>query len=478
MLEHPRLLVGAEWISSKKLHDIVDPYRGTLVARVPLGDATMLAQAVSVAREAFALTRRQAPYERAALLQKVARGIEDRRAEFVECIIEEAGKPRTFAEAEVSRAVSTFQAAAEASRSPLSEMLAIDGHAVGKDHLGWARRFPIGVIAAITPFNFPLNLVAHKVAPCLATGNTMVLKPAIKTPLSCLLLGEELLRAGMIPGQVNIVTCSNEDVSVLLDHDDVRMVTFTGSPEIGWMLKARAGKKKVCLELGGNAGVIVHEDADLNAAIPAIATGAFAYAGQSCISVQRILVHRPVYQTFKTQFLSHVTGHIHTGDPRDARTVVGPMINIEARDRARSWIDQAVEAGSTLLTGGSLTGPCLQPTVLEHVPRNLAVCAEEAFAPVAVLDVYDTFAEAIVMVNHSRFGLQAGVYTRDLQRALHAWNELEVGGVLVNNVPTFRVETMPYGGIKDSGFGREGVRYTMEEMTELKSLIVRSLPAS
>jgi acyl-CoA reductase-like NAD-dependent aldehyde dehydrogenase len=476
MWDNPQILIGEEWLSTGKVHLIQDPYTGNEVARVPLGDADLLRRAVHTARDAFALTRKQAPFERASLLQAVAAGIELRRADFVDCLIAEAGKPRTFAEAEVTRAVATFQAAAEASRAPMAESLAIDGYAVGKDHLGMARRFPMGVIAAITPFNFPLNLVAHKVAPCLATGNTMVLKPAMKTPLCSLLLGKVLLKAGMTPGQVNIVTCSNEDASVLLDHPDIRMVSFTGSPDVGWNLKSRAQKKKVCLELGGNAAVVVHEDADLSVAIPAIATGAFAYAGQSCISVQRILVHRPIYEAFKTQFLKHVAAHIHTGDPRESATVVGPMINAEARDRVRSWIDAAVQAGGRLLTGGDCAGPCLRPTVLEGVPRDQAISAQEAFAPVVVLDVYDTFREALDIVNDSTFGLQAGIYTRDLQRALDAWNELEVGGVLVNNVPTFRVETMPYGGVKDSGFGREGVRYTMEEMTELKSLIVRTHP--
>jgi acyl-CoA reductase-like NAD-dependent aldehyde dehydrogenase len=475
-LKNPRLLVGSDWVSCSETRDIFDPYSGERVAKVPFGDQTLVEQAIAAGQAAFSKTRLSAPFERAQVLQRVSAGIEKYRADFVDLLIREAAKPITFAEGEVTRAATTFLAAAEEARRLSGEMLDMEGHAVGRGHLGITRRFPIGVIAGITPFNFPLNLVAHKVAPCLATGNTMVLKPAIKTPLCSLLLGEILLDAGMPPGQVNIVTCSNEDALHLIAHPAVAMISFTGSPDVGWKLKPQAGKKKVCLELGGNAAVIVHEDADLAAAIPAIATGGFSYAGQSCISVQRILVHQPVYAAFKEKFLDHVRNHIAAGDPRDKNTVVGPLINAAARDKIFNWIRSATNTGAALLCGGKTDGPCLLPTVLENVPHDHPLWAQEAFAPVVVLESYTTFEQALDLVNASAFGLQAGVFTQDLNRALAAFDRLDVGGVLVNQVPTFRVENMPYGGVKDSGFGREGIRYAMEEMTELKSLIVHTSP--
>jgi len=474
MINNPKLLLGSEWVSTDTTHDIVDPYTGELVAQVPVGDKALLKKAIDLAHATFALTRRQAPYERAALLHDVAAGIEKYRTDFVDLLIREAGKPLTLAHGEVTRAATTFQVAAEAARHSAGEVLDLDAYAFGKNHLGLTRRFPIGVIAGITPFNFPLNLVAHKVAPCLATGNTMLLKPAAKTPLCSLLLGQVLLEAGMIPGQVNIITCSNEDAALLSSDPFIKMVSFTGSPQVGWKLKGLCEKKKVCLELGGNAAVVVHDDANISSAVSAIATGAFAYAGQSCISVQRIFVQRSIYNSFKENFIAHVRTKIKTGNPRDAATVIGPMINVAASERILSWINAALQSGATLLHGGKMEGSCLPATILENVDHAQDIYAQEAFAPVVTLEPYDTFEQALDLVNDSDFGLQVGIFTQDLSRSLQAFQTCDVGGVLINNVPTFRVENMPYGGIKDSGFGREGVRYTMEEMTELKSLIINS----
>jgi glyceraldehyde-3-phosphate dehydrogenase (NADP+) len=472
-MKNPRLWIGGQWRQTETSKDVVNPATGELLARVPLGDLAMVEAALSAALDAFPHVRKQSPHERTGSLHAVAKGIEERRAEFAEIIVAEAGKPITFAEAEVARAIMTFTAAAEEARRQHGEVLSMDAFPSGQGHFGMTRRFPLGVIYGISPFNFPLNLVAHKVAPCLATGNTMVLKPATKTPLTALLLGEVLEKAGVFPGQINIVTCPNELAGHLVGDPRVKMVSFTGSPAVGWQLKAKCGKQRITLELGGNAGVIVHEDADLASAVPAIATGGFAYAGQSCISVQRVFVHAAIYAEFRDRFVAHVREKVRAGDPRLRETVVGPMIEQAAADRICDWINDAVKAGAGVIAGGKANGPFVEPTVLENVAPYLDICAQEVFAPVVTLHRYEQFEHALAGVNDSTFGLQAGVFTQSLQCAWQAFSALDVGGVLINNVPTFRVENMPYGGVKDSGFGREGIRYAMEEMTEVKSLIVR-----
>ncbi|MDQ3623905.1 MAG: aldehyde dehydrogenase family protein [Verrucomicrobiota bacterium] len=468
-----QLLIGNRWLSTGARLPVIDPYTGGEIARVPLGNAELIQSAIATAHAAFATTRAIPAHARATLLHEVARSIERRRAEFADTIVAEAGKPITFAKAEVERAIMTFTIAAEEARRLPGELLNMDALPSGEGYFGAVRRFPMGVVTAITPFNFPLNLVAHKVGPSLATGNTMVLKPASKTPLSALLLAEVLVEAGMPAGQVNVVTCTNEDAALLITDERVRKISFTGSPAVGWKLKQQCGRKRITLELGGNAGVIIHEDASLDAAIPAIATGAFAQAGQSCISVQRVIVHRSLYDEFKTRFVAHVKEKVKTGDPREGATVVGPMITDEALQKIVARIEEARNAGATILCGGNVQGPCLEATVLENVAATLPLCAQEAFAPIATLHRYDDFDEALAFVNDSQFGLQAGVFTSQLPLAMRAFDALEVGGVLINQVPTFRVEHMPYGGVKESGFGREGLRYAMDEMTELKTLIVK-----
>jgi glyceraldehyde-3-phosphate dehydrogenase (NADP+) len=469
----PQLLIGGRWLSTADRLPVINPFTGEEIARVPLGQREHLEMAIEAAHAAFLKVRTMPAHARAQLLLKVARGLEQRREEFIETIVAESGKPLAFAEAEFARAIMTFTIAAEEARRMHGELLAMDALPPGENHFGLARRFPIGVIAAITPFNFPLNLVAHKVGPCLATGNTMVVKPASKTPLTALLLAQLLAEAGLPPGQVNFVTCTNEDAALLIRDERVKKITFTGSPAVGWKLKEQCGKKKITLELGGNAGVIVHADADLDAAIPAIATGAFGQAGQSCISVQRVVVQESIYSDFRARFTAHIAEKVKAGDPRDRAHIIGPMITREALTKTLERIDEAVNAGAKLVCGGKVSGPCLEATVLEDVPADLPICAEEAFAPLCTLHRYREFDEALAFVNDSTFGLQAGVFTRDLKLAMRAFETLEVGGVMINQVPTFRVENMPYGGVKDSGFGREGVRYAMEEMTELKSLVVR-----
>jgi acyl-CoA reductase-like NAD-dependent aldehyde dehydrogenase len=470
----PQLLVGGSWIDTQQRLSVTNPYSGEEIARAPLGGAKEIDDAIAAADSVFRQVRHFPAHQRAALLQRIGVAIDAQRSEFVETIVAEAGKPIVFAEAEVSRAIMTFTIAAEEARRAHGEFLSMDALPPGESHFGVVRRFPLGVVSAITPFNFPLNLVAHKVAPCLATGNTMVVKPATKTPLTALLLARLLAEQGVPPGQINFVTCSNDDAHPLIVDERVKKVTFTGSPAVGWRLKEQCGKKRITLELGGNAGCIVHHDADLDTAIPMIAMGGFSQAGQSCISVQRIVIHESIYDTFRERFTAHVREKIKTGDPRDRATVVGPMISPEALAGALQRIDAAVQAGAKIVHGGKAFGRCLEATIVENAPATAELCAEEAFAPLVTLHRYSQFDEALAFVNASRFGLQAGLFTRDLRLAFNAFEALEVGGVMVNQVPTFRVENMPYGGVKDSGFGREGVRYAMEEMTELRSLVIKT----
>ncbi len=468
----PFYLAGG-WERSTAGHTVTNPWNGAAIAAVSLADAAQVERAVAAAHGAFAFTRAQPAWQRSKALTRVAELIGERREEFIGAIVAEAGKPVIFAEAETDRAQMTFRFAAQMALADEGHGIRMDGSPPGAGHFGMVRRFPMGVILGITPFNFPLNLVAHKIAPCLASGNTMVLKPALKTPLTSLLLAEVLHEAGVTAGQINVVPFSHEHIPPLLKDARIKMLSFTGSAGVGWKLKSDAVKMKVALELGGNAAVVVEDDSDWRSAVPKIALGAFGYAGQSCISVQRILVHRAIYEEFREALVAYVSEKIFAGDPSDRATVVGPMINAPARDKVVKWIEEARGRGAHLLTPLRREDPhLLWPVLLENAPAGCSVVSEEAFAPLAVMEPYDSFDEALAKVNDSDFGLQAGVFTSNIAKALRAFDELEVGGVMVNQVPTFRVENMPYGGVKDSGFGREGVRYAMEEMTEPRSLIV------
>ncbi len=460
------LLIGNRWVDGTGSYPLRDPYWGKVIAEVPLADLSLCKEAIRLAHEAFATTSREAPCDRAERLVRIASLIESRKDDFVETIVMEVGKPRRLATVEVERAIVTFRAAAEEARRELGELLSLQGFPTGKGYFGWVKRFPIGVVFAITPFNFPLNTVAHKVAPCLATGNPMVLKPSPKAPLTAILLSELLLEAGIVPGQYNLIVCGNEEVAELVVDDRVRKVSFTGSAEVGWKLKALCPEKRVTLELGGNAAVIVDERSDWLKAIGPIAMGAFAYAGQSCISVQRVLVHRSIYEAFRDALVSFTQKEIHIGDPNRPEVVVGPLIDASAAERIARWLAKAQEKGARIVCGGRFQGPCLEPTIVETQEEELEIVCEEVFAPLLVLSHFDSFDEALQRVNRSRYGLQAGVFTRDLYRAMQAFETLEVGAVLINQIPTFRIETMPYGGVKRSGFGREGIRYAMEGMTE------------
>lgn len=470
---NPRpFLLGGKAITTADTVEVRNPYDGKLVAQVCVAEAKQIGEAVALAAQTFESTRNLAPIERSRLLRRIADTIGQRGDEFVELLIAEAGKPVTLAKIEVQRAQSTFELAAAAALESNGHPIEMEATPAGAGHVGIARRFPLGVILGITPFNFPLNLVAHKVAPCLATGNTMILKPAMKTPLCALLLGELLAECGTPDGQIAFLPFKHEHVGALLRDPRIKMLSFTGGVDVGWKLKSEAVKQKVTLELGGNAACVVESDSDWKKHVAKMAVGAFAYAGQSCISVQRIFAHEDIYAEFKEVFLAAVREKAVAGDPREAKTLIGPMITKDALGNVVRWIKEAESAGAKLLTPLKVEGQILHPVVMENVPRNAAISCEEAFAPVVVLEPYKTFAEGLAAVNDSKFGLQAGVFTNDLAKAYQAYDTLDVGGVLINQVPTFRTENMPYGGVKDSGFGREGVRYAMEDMTELKSLVI------
>jgi len=427
--------------------------------------------AVQASQRAFETTRKLPSYERQRVLREISEGIRSRREEFARLLALEAGKPIKTARVEVDRAIFTFAVAAEEALRITGEWLPLDWQPSTAGRSAIVRRFALGPILAITPFNFPANLVAHKVAPAIAAGCTMVLKPAPQTPLTALLLAEVVERSGWPQGGFNVLPLSNPDAERLVSDDRLKMLSFTGSGAVGWALKSKSGKKKVALELGGNAGVIVHSDWDLDDAAKRCVQGGFAYAGQACISVQRIFVQRGVEEQFLAKLVEGVK-KLKVGDPLDEMTDVGPMINEDAARRARSWIEEAVVSGAKVVTGGTRRGPFLEPTVLTHTKPEMKVSCQEVFAPVVAVEPYDDFDEAIGQVNASPYGLQAGVFTRDAKLLFKAFEELEVGGVMAGDTSSFRIDHMPYGGVKESGMGREGLRYAIEEMTEPRILVL------
>lgn len=466
-------LVNGKWLESSKKREIKSPYNGEVVGVINIPPLEEAKGAVDHAEKAFEKIKNSPSYVRSDILKKIVAGIEKRKEEFAKALVEEGGKPLKTARVEVNRAMTTFTVAAEeANRFSDGELIPIDLVPGNEGMFGITRRFPLGVVMGISPFNFPLNLVAHKVAPSIASGNAMILKPASQTPLSALMLGEVVLEAGLPPGGLNIVPLPGAQIEPVIDDDRIKKVSFTGSDEIGWELIKKFAKKKVTLELGGNAATIIDEDPpDLDFAASRNAWGAFYQAGQSCISVQRMYVHEKIFDKFLDKFISE-TKALKLGDPILEDTDVGPVIDTASADRIMSWIDEALESGATLLTGGQRDGSLIEPTVLTNVPQTCNVSCDEVFGPVVHVERYKDYDEALKMVNNSRFGLQAGVFTKDMKRAFKAYNALQVGGVVVNDYPSFRVENMPYGGVKDSGVGREGLRYAIEEMTELKLMVV------
>lgn len=453
--------------------EVTDKYTGELATRVALADAKTIDHAIGRAVEAADLMRRLPPYERQAVLQHCVSRFTERSEELAMTLCIEAGKPINDCRGEVSRLVDTFRIAAEESVRIGGEVMNLEISPRTRGYRGMYKRVPIGPCSFISPFNFPLNLAAHKIAPAIAVGCPFVLKPASRTPIGALLIGEVLAETDLPKGAFSILPCHRDGADLFTTDDRLKLLSFTGSPAVGWDLKSRAGKKKVILELGGNAACIVDEDADVQDAVDRLIVGAFYQSGQSCISVQRILIHQKVYDEVKARLVSR-TGQLVAGDPKQDTTFIGPMISRQEATRLENWIQEAVAAGGTLLVGGQRDKAMLQATLLEDVPPSVNIRAQEAFGPVAVLSRFSQFDEALREVNNSVFGLQAGIFTRDLYKAQRAWDELEVGGVVIGDVPSWRVDNMPYGGVKDSGLGREGVKFAMEDMTEIRNLVIRT----
>ena len=471
MREYPFFVGGKPGRSERPL-EVTNPFDGSVVGQTWLAGAAEFDAAADAAVAATDRMAALAAFERAEILSRISRLLAENRDEVARTLAGEVGKPIRDALTETDRATMTFQIAAEAARNISGEVIPLDLAPHARGRIGIVRRVPIGPIAAISPFNFPLNLSAHKIAPAIAAGNPIVLKPATKTPLSAVTLGRFAAEAGAPEGAVSVLPMDRKTGDRLVTDPRFKLLTFTGSSEVGWDMKARAGRKKVILELGGNAAVIVDESADLLFAASRIVAGGFTLAGQSCISVQRVFVHEAVAAGFTGRLVDAVNA-LKAGDPLNPATEVGPMIDEKETERVQSWIEEAVNAGAKVLTGGRRLGGALYaPTVLEGAPPDAKVCAEEAFAPLVVVTRFDDFTDALAQVNASVFGLQAGVFTGSLEHALLAFDRLEVGGVIVNDVPTWRVDHMPYGGVKDSGLGREGPRYTIEEMTEPRLLVI------
>jgi acyl-CoA reductase-like NAD-dependent aldehyde dehydrogenase len=464
-------LVGGEWRTSAEMLDTIFPFDGSVVETCCMAQPADLEDAVRGAQRGFEIMRRLPTYKRVDILTRLHAILTERFESMVEIMTLETGKARKVSRAEAARALQTIQTAAEEAKRLGGEIIDLDWTPAGENHRGFVRRVPVGIVLGITPFNYPLNLLLHKLAPAIAAGCSAIIKPPEIAPLSSLLLGEWLLEAGMPPEAISILPCPGRTAERLVTDERIALLSFTGSAPVGWMLKEKAGRKKVVLELGGSAPAIVHEDADLALAVSKTASGGFANAGQNCISVQRILIHRAVYEDFCDRYLTAVAA-LKVGDPRDESVDVGPMINVRAAERAEAWVEEALAGGAHRLIGGRREGALFYPTVLSEVTPTMKVCAEEVFAPVVTLSPYDTWEDALRIANDSPFGLQAGVFTRDLGRALSAWENLEMGGVLINDVSTFRVDHMPYGGVKASGLGREGVRYAIQEMTELRLMVI------
>ena len=452
---------------------IRSPYDGSEVGTHPLASPDDMDAAVAANVAAAESCRHLPAYERAACLRRIADTLEAAAEAVATTLAREAGKPLAQARQEIGRAIFVIRDAAEEATRIGGEVLPLDALPAGRGRLGFTRRWPLSPVAAITPFNFPVLLAAHKVAPAIACGAALTLKPPPQDPLAALLLGDMIAASGYPPGGVNVVPCDLDVARRLVADPRVRMISFTGSARAGWAIRAEAGTKRVTLELGGNAGVIVEPDADLARAAEACGTGGYSYAGQSCISVQRILVHERVYADFLDAFAARVRA-LRAGDPLDPATDVGPMIDEAAARRAEAWIAEAVRDGATVVTGGGRRGALLEPTVLTGTRPAHRVNCEEVFAPVTTVTAYRTFDEALDLVNASPYGLQAGIFTHDVSRLMRAWDRLDVGGVMGNEVPTWRMDRMPYGGAKASGLGREGVRYAIEDMTELRLLTLHA----
>jgi acyl-CoA reductase-like NAD-dependent aldehyde dehydrogenase len=468
---HP-IFVAGRWLESDERLVVANPADHDRPAgETYSASAAQYDEAVDAAVAAFDVTRQQPAYERSRILRAISEGVTARREELARLIALEAAKPIKDALVEVDRTALAFRIGAEEAERIMGEVIPLDLIPSSKGRYGFTRRFPIGPVAAISPFNLPLGLSVHKLAPALAAGNPVVLKPPSKTPLSLLAVAEIMEAAGVPPGSVSVLPMSRELGDRMVADERFKLLTFTGSPAIGWSMKARAGKKKVVLELGGNAGAIVDASADIGWAAKRLTVGAFKYAGQLCVSTQRLYVHDEVWDAFLPALIEGAKA-LRLGDPLDAQTDIGPMVTPEAAARTEQWIGEAVSLGGRVLLGGKANGSYFPPTILADTPLDAKVCTNEAFAPLVVLRRFSDFGEALREVNDSNYGLQAGVFTNDLANAWRAFSELEVGGVIVNDVPSYRIDHMPFGGVKDSGFGREGLRWAIEDMTEIRLMVL------
>jgi glyceraldehyde-3-phosphate dehydrogenase (NADP+) len=468
-----RPFIGGEFVDVKDAFPVTNPYTGETVAEVGRADGGMLDDALGAAEAAREALADLAPYERADLLLRISELIAKRVKELAKVITLEAGKPITLSRGEAQRAVRTFRIAAEEARRYAGELHLQEAYGASGGKYALIGRFPLTPLLAITPFNFPLNLVAHKIAPALAVGSAVIHKPARYTPLTALMLAEIYAKAEVPAGAYNVVPTAPSELEGLIGSERIRKISFTGSAEVGWGLKATCGRKRITLELGGNAAVVVDEVDDIPAVAAHVARGAFAYSGQVCISIQRIFVRDALYDEFARTFVEYTKAEIRSGDPFDEAVLNGPMISQGDLERVRSWVAEAASAGAKVLCGGSAEGAVFSPTILADAPRDSKVWAEEAFAPLAVVEPYRDFEEAVAKVNDSRFGLQAGYFTHDLDKAQYAFEHTEVGAVMINETPISRLDHLPYGGVKDSGFGREGPRFAMDELTEPRVFVVK-----
>jgi acyl-CoA reductase-like NAD-dependent aldehyde dehydrogenase len=453
--------------------EVTDKYTGQVVTRVALADPSAIDQGIAACVEAAKPLAKMPAYERQAVLNHCVQRFTERFEELAMSLCIEAGKPIRDSRGEVSRLIDTFRIAAEESVRMRGEVMNLEISPRARGYRGMWKRVPIGPCSFISPFNFPLNLAAHKVAPAIAVGCPFVLKPASRTPIGALIIGEVLSETDLPKGAFSILPCSRDGADLFTTDERLKLLSFTGSPGVGWNLKAKSGKKKVVLELGGNAACIVDQDADLDDAVQRLVFGAFYQSGQSCIGVQRIIAHDSIYVELRDRLVT-ATKQLVSGNPKDETTFIGPMISEKEAQRLDDWILSAREAGGKVLCGGNRDGAMLDATLLENVSKDQAICTHEAFGPVAVLSRFSKFEDALAEVNDSTFGLQAGIFTRDLYKMQQAWDTLEVGGVVIGDVPSWRVDNMPYGGVKDSGLGREGVVFAMEDMTEIRNLVIRS----
>ncbi|TDU32137.1 succinate semialdehyde dehydrogenase [Panacagrimonas perspica] len=451
---------------------VTDKYSGKPATRVALAGAEHIEKAIAAAQRAAPAMARFPAFKRQAVLRHCARQFSGRQQELALSLCIEAGKPIKDSRGEVTRLIDTFNLAADECSRDLGGVMSMDVTERSQGYRGMHKRVPIGPLSLISPFNFPLNLAAHKVAPAIAAGCPFVLKPASRTPIGALIIGEVLAQTDLPKGAFSILPCSRDGADLFTTDERFKLLSFTGSPKVGWDLKARAGRKRVVLELGGNAACIVTADADVEKVIPRLVFGAYYQSGQSCISVQRILIHSSRYAQFRDKLTAAVEALVH-GDPQDEKTTIGPMISEDEARRLEGWIEEAIAKGARKLCGGPREGSMLRASLLENVPSGCKLDAEEAFGPVATLAPYEDFDDALDRVNDTKYGLQAGVFTRDIDQAMKAWDRLEVGGVIIGDVPSWRVDHMPYGGVKESGLGREGVRYAIEDMTEHRLLVIR-----